>query len=265
MNIGFIGCGNMAAAIIKGITEAGVVKGEEIYAYNPSAPKIDNLVAKFGINKCANAREVVKLTDYTVLAVKPNIITSVLNEINITLEENNTALISIAAGKTIDFIRDNLSHDNKIIRVMPNINAKVAASCSAYCANSFTTDTDKKAIEEIFGSIGDITELDEKYFPQFGVIAGCSPAFVYMFVDALARAGVKNGMKKDEALRFAAQSVSGSAKMVLESGCHPYELIDQVCSPGGTTIEGITSLQADGFETAVHNAVNRAVEKDKKL
>lgn len=265
MNIGFIGCGNMACAIIKGITESGVVKGEEIYAYDPSVPTLDNLIAKFGINKCKNAREVVKLTDYTVLAVKPNVLTSVLNEINITLEENDTAIISIAAGKTLEFIRDNLSHDNKIIRIMPNINAKVAASCSAYCTNSLATEADKKAIEEIFGAIGEITELDEKYFPQFGVIAGCSPAFAYMFIDALARAGVKNGMKKDEALKFAAQSVLGSAKMVLESGCHPYELIDQVCSPGGTTIEGITSLQADGFEAAVHNAVNKAVEKDKKL
>lgn len=265
MNIGFIGCGNMATAIIKGITKSEVVKSEDIFVYDHTSSKLENIAAKFGITKCNSASEVAKLSDYVVLAVKPNAITSVLNEINITLEENNSILISIAAGKSIEFIRENLSHPNKIIRIMPNINAKVGASCSAYCTNEDVTDKEKKDIEKIFGSIGTIIELDENSFSLFSVIAGCSPAFVYMFIDALARAGVKNGMKKDVALKIAAQSVLGSAKMILESDNHPFELIDQVCSPGGTTIEGVVSLQADGFESAVHNAVQKAVEKDKKL
>ncbi len=265
MSIGFIGCGNMATAIIKGITESGVISSNEIYAYDPAEICIKNAVSKYSINSCSSANEVVKLCEYVVLAVKPNMITSVLNEINIELEEYDTVLVSIAAGKTIGFIRDNLSHDNKIIRIMPNINAKVAAACSAYCANDKVTDEEKKEIEKIFGSVGEIMELPESSFPLFGVLAGCSPAFVYMFIDALARAGVKNGMKKDTALKIAAQSVMGSAKMILESDTHPFELIDQVCSPGGTTIEGVTSLQADGFEAAIHNAVDKAVEKDNKL
>ena len=219
----------------------------------------------FRSNSCSSAIEVVKLCEYVVLAVKPNMITSVLNEINMELEEYDTVLVSIAAGKTIGFIRDNLSHDNKIVRIMPNINAKVAAACSAYCTSDKVADEEKKEIEKIFGAVGEIMELPESSFPLFGVLAGCSPAFVYMFIDALARAGVKNGMKKDIALKIAAQSVMGSAKMILESDTHPFELIDQVCSPGGTTIEGVTSLQADGFEAAIHNAVDKAVEKDNKL
>lgn len=265
MNIGFIGCGNMASAIIKGLSEARIIKGESIYAYNPSEAKIDNLAAKYNINKCKNAKEVTELADFVILAVKPNKIASVLNEINTALEKSNAVLISIAAGKSISFIRDNLSHDNKIVRVMPNINAKVKASCSAYCCNKAVTAGEKKKIEKIFGAVGTITEIDESMFPLFGVIAGCSPAFSYMYIDALARAGVQNGMKKEDALKFAAQSVLGSAKMILESSSHPYELIDRVCSPGGTTIEGIISLQKNGFESAIHNAVNAAVEKDKKL
>lgn len=265
MSIGFIGCGNMAEAIIKGLTESNVIKGSEIYTYDPSAAKLESAAEKYNINKCSNAKEVVALAEYVVLAVKPNVITSVLNEINLTLEENETVLISIAAGKTIDFIRDNLSHSNKIVRVMPNINAKVAAACSAYCTNSEVTDAEKKEIEKIFSAVGSIMELPESSFPLFGVIAGCAPAFAYMFIDALARAGVKNGMAKDTALRISAQTVLGSAKMILESDSHPFELIDQVCSPGGTTIEGVTSLQADGFEAAVHNAVDKAIDKDKKL
>ena len=265
MKVGFIGCGNMASAIIKGIVESEAVKSEDICAYDTLDAVIDNAAAKYGIKKCADANEVVELSDYVVLAVKPNVLTSVLNEINIKLIEKQTVLISIAAGKTIAFIRDNLSHTNKIVRVMPNINAKVAAACSAYCANGDVTETEKKEIEKIFGSVGEITELPESSFPLFGVIAGSAPAFAYMFIDALARAGVKNGMKKETALKIAAQTVMGSAKMILESNTHPYELIDQVCSPGGTTIEGITSLQSDGFEAAVHNAVDKAIEKDSKL
>ena len=148
---------------------------------------------------------------------------------------------------------------------MPNINAVVSESCTAYCTNELVTDSEKENIETLFSSIGTITEIEESVFPLFGVIGGCSPAFVYMFIDALARAGVQHGMKKELALKFAAQSVLGSAKTVLESNEHPFELIDKVCSPGGTTIEGVISLQADGFETAVHNAVKKAVEKDKKL
>lgn len=265
MKIGFIGCGNMAGAIIKGIAEAKAVQAEDVFAYNPTAEKVDALAEQYGIHRCSNAVDVVKSADYIVLAVKPNVISDVLNEINLALNEKDAVLISIAAGKSIDFIREHLSHSNKIVRVMPNINAKVGASCSAYCTNNEVTEEEKAEIEKIFGAVGDITELPEESFPLFGVLAGCSPAFVYMFIDALARAGVKNGMKKDTALKFAAQSVLGSAKMVLESDKHPFELIDQVCSPGGTTIEGVTSLQADGFEAAVHNAVNKAVEKDKKL
>ena len=265
MTIRFLGCGNMGTAIIKGITEAGVIEKSKVFAFDPYAPSIDKAVKNYGIAKCDTAKEIVMNSDFVVLAVKPNMIASVLEEINFELEKKDTVAISIAAGKTLEFIRDNLTHDNKLVRVMPNINAKVAAACSAYCTNNLVTDEEKKDIEKIFGAVGTIIELPESSFSLFGVLAGCSPAFVYMFIDALARAGVKNGMKKDTALKIAAQSVLGSAKMILESDTHPFELIDQVCSPGGTTIEGVTALQADGFEAAIHNAVDKAVDKDSKL
>lgn len=265
MSIGFIGCGNMGAAIIKGITEAGIVERSKVFAFDPYEPSIDKAVKDCGITKCRNAKEIVLNSDFVVLAVKPNMIADVLEEINFELEKKNPVVISIAAGKTLEFLRNNLTHDNKLVRIMPNINAKVAAACSAYCTNNLVTAEEKKEIENIFGAVGTIIELPENSFSLFGVLAGCSPAFVYMFIDALARAGVKNGMKKDTALQIAAQSVLGSAKMILESGTHPFELVDQVCSPGGTTIEGVTSLQADGFEAAVHKAVDKAIDKDSKL
>ncbi|MCR5207743.1 MAG: pyrroline-5-carboxylate reductase [Eubacterium sp.] len=265
MKTGFIGCGNMATAIIDGIIKAEAVNSEEIYVYDISKKATDYLKSKYGVNVCESPAQAVKLCDTVILAVKPNVLGNVLEKINIALTESDTLIISIAAGKTIEFIRNTLSHSNRIIRVMPNINAAVGASMTAYAANEKATDEDKSYCEKLFSAVGKVTALDESLFPVFGVIGGCAPAFAYMFIDSLARAGVKNGMKKDVALKTAAQTVLGSAEMILKSKEHPWELIDKVCSPGGTTIEGVTSLQKDGFESAINNAVNKAIEKDSKL
>lgn len=265
MSIGFIGCGNMAGAIIKGIIKAGAVNANEIYAYDKDSAKTAALSEETGINICENANEIVSACDYTVLAVKPNVLAGVLDGINLKTQEKETVLVSIAAGKSIDFIRNSLSHNNKIIRVMPNINAMAGSACSAYCANEYVSDSNKAFIEKIFGAVGQISEISENYFPLFGVVAGCSPAFSYMFIDEIARAAVKNGMPKNMALSFAAQTVLGSAKLILESEEQPYQLVDKVCSPGGTTIEGVLALQENGFANAVHKAVQAAFEKDKKL
>lgn len=265
MKISFIGCGNMAGAIIRGIAAKGAVKPENIYAFDTNESKTVELKSETGISIAESAKDAAEKGDITVLAVKPNVLSSVLKEIDGTVCGSDKTLVSIAAGKTISFIEENLSGKCAVIRVMPNINAKVGAACSALCANESVSEEVKEFVIKIFSAVGEITELPESSFPLFGVIAGCVPAYSYMFIDAIARAGVKNGMSKDLALKFAAQTVMGSAKMVLESGEHPYKLTDMVCSPGGTTIEGVLSLQADGFESAVHNAVNKAVKKDKKL
>lgn len=263
MKVGFIGCGNMATAIINGITSNNVINGEDVYAFDIYAPATEKLKKNLNINVCNCEKNVVSSSDIIFLAVKPNIQASVLNTID--GEIGDKLLISIAAGKTIDFIESNLKCKAKIVRVMPNINAKVSEAISAYCFNDLVNDEDKNNVELLLNGIGKVLCLDESFFPLFGVIGGCGPAFAYMFIDAMARAGVKNGMKKNDALMIAAQTVLGSAKMILESDEHPWQLIDNVCSPGGTTIEGVTSLQADGFESAIHNAVDKALDKDKKL
>jgi pyrroline-5-carboxylate reductase len=263
MKIGFIGCGNMASAIINGIIDNKAVNSSDVYAYDIYEPAVNKAVESKQINACKSEIEVVKSSDVILLAVKPNVQASVLNTID--GEVGDKLLISIAAGKTIEFIESNLKCKAKIVRVMPNINAKVGEAISAYCFNELVNDDDKANVELLLNAIGKVLCLDENFFPLFGVIGGCGPAFAYMFIDAMARAGVKNGMKKSDALMISAQTVLGSAKMILESGEHPWQLIDNVCSPGGTTIEGVTSLQADGFEAAVHNAVDKALDKDKKL
>ena len=148
---------------------------------------------------------------------------------------------------------------------MPNINATVLEAMSAYCCSESVTDDQKEFANKLCSSFGKVIPLSESYFPLFCSIAGCAPAYAYMFIDSLARSAVKNGMNKSVALEIAAQTVLGSAKKILESDEHPWELIDKVCSPGGTTIEGIVSLQKDGFESAVCNAVDAALQKDKKV
>lgn len=265
MKIGFIGCGNMASAIIKGIIDNNCEKNENIFVFDVFSKAANTAKEKYNINVCDSAGAVTKASDILFLSVKPNVIGGVLKEVEEDLKANNPLIVSIAAGKTLAFLESNLNNKQRIIRVMPNINAKVGEAISAYCFNDEVTEEDKKNVEKILSSFGKCMALDESAFPLFGVLGGCAPAFAYMFIDALARAGVKNGMKKDDALKIAAQTVYGSAKMILESDEHPWKLIDNVCSPGGTTIEGVISLQADGFENAVHNAVDKSLEKDKKL
>lgn len=264
MKIGFIGCGNMASAIIKGITDRR--KGtDEIFAFDVYEPAVNNAKESYGACICQDENDVVDNSDIIFLAVKPNVIASVLEKIDKSIREKNPLVISIAAGKSIELLAGCIKSKCRLVRVMPNINARVGEAISAYCCSSHVTDEDKKSIQCLLDCIGKTMELDESFFPLFGVLGGCAPAYAYMFIDALARAGVKNGMKKDDALKIAAQTVYGSAKMILESGEHPWKLIDNVCSPGGTTIEGVISLQANGFENAVHNAVDKALDKDKTL
>lgn len=265
MKIGFIGCGNMANAIIKGIISADKINSKDILIFDTYSPACQKAKDNFGVTILNSEDEIAQQAEIVFLAVKPNVISTVSKRITDAVIKNNPLIISIAAGKTLDYIESSIGVEARIIRVMPNINAKVGAAISAYCFNNNVNKEDIKNIEMLLDCIGKVICLDESSFPLFGVLGGCAPAYAYMFIDALARAGVKNGMKKDDALKIAAQTVYGSAKMILESDEHPYKLIDNVCSPGGTTIEGIISLQADGFETAVHNAVDKALDKDKKL
>lgn len=266
LKLGFIGCGNMAGAIMKGLSSLPQGHGASVYAFDISAKALKNAAEQYNVTCVDSVSQLVETCDAVILAVKPNIIASVLTENKKVFAASKPLVISIAAGKTIPFLEEHLNLDGcKIIRVMPNINAKVGEAMCGFCTNKNVTTEDENTVKAIFSGVGLVMKLDEKMFPVFSVIAGCAPAFAYMFIDALARAGVKNGMRKQEALEIAAQTVLGSAKMILESGEHPWALIDQVCSPGGTTIEGVTSLQADGMEAAVHNAVNKAVEKDKIL
>lgn len=265
MTIGFIGGGNMAGAIIRGLLAASLYRPDEIFVTDITPERSRDCAGRLGVASADTAQELIERSDTVVLSVKPVVFSTLLPEIAAVVRAKNPLMISIAAGKTLGFMEETLGFPPALVRVMPNINAKVGASMSAFCGNENVTQEQKVLVSRLFSAIGQVRELDESFFSLFGVIAGSAPAFAYLFIDSLARAAVKNGMNKQTALEIAAQTVLGSAKLILESGEHPWALIDQVCSPGGTTIEGIAALQETGFETAVRKAVDAAVEKDGKL
>lgn len=263
--LGFIGTGNMASAIIKGVVSSGMLKGEEIGVFDLQTQKAQELSSLYGVKVLSSAKEVAEVCSKIVLSVKPNVISSVLKEVDGVAKYKNPLFISIAAGKSLDYLASCLSYEGRFIRVMPNINAGVLAAVSAYCGSETATEYDKEFTKKLCECFGTATEIEEKLFSVFSAIAGCSPAFSYMYIDSLARAAVKNGMPKQQALKVAAQAVLGSAKMILESDEHPWNLVDRVCSPGGTTIEGVCALQESGFEAAVEKAVQASFEKDKRI
>ena len=263
--VGFIGTGNMATAIIKGVLSSGMLKGEDIAVFDIARDKTEALAAEYGLNIFDSENEIAEKCDKVILSVKPNVFFSLLKKIDSELKANNPLIISIAAGKTIEFISSCLTYDAKIVRVMPNINAKVGGAVSAYCGKENVSECELMFVKKLCESFGIAVNISENLFSTYSAIGGCSPAFVYMFIDSMARAAVKNGMPKATALEVVAGAVFGSAKMILESNEHPWQLVDQVCSPGGTTIEGVASLQKDGFEVAVTNAVQAAIDKDKRL
>lgn len=262
--LGFIGCGNMATAIINGAVSSEFLKGESICVFDVDMGKAEHLKKTCGVNCCSSVEEIAEKCEFVVLAVKPQIFPTVLPQIKDKL--NKTTVVSIGAGKTLEYIGSFLRCETPIIRVMPNINAKVGASMSAVCRNEFADENALAFVKGLCNSFGEVMELPESQFPLFGVIAGCSPAYSFMFIDSMAREAVKNGMKKDEALKICAQAVLGSAKMILEDkDNNPWALINSVCSPGGTTIEGVAKLQEEKFDTAVMDAVKASLDKDKKL
>lgn len=263
MKYGFIGLGNMASAIMHGMISSGKFNAASIYGINRSPQKTTALVTKYGINPASSIEEMMQQVDVVIIAVKPQMFDQVIPTIQQHIKDHHL-IISIAAGKSLDYLHENLGKEASLFRVMPNINATIGASTS--CFSTLSTNVDQKElVEQLFSTVGTIVELPENLFSIFTSIGCSSPAFTYLYIDSLARAAVREGMPKQMALEIAASSVLGSAKMVLQSESHPWSLIDQVCSPGGTTIQGITSLQVNHFESTIYDAVDAVTNKDALL
>lgn len=262
--IGFIGCGNMGQAMIGGIVKSGLVAPEQVYASDPSEQNLSRMQAEYGICITQDNLVLAKKCDILVLSVKPYLYTDVIEEIRDAVKEH-ALIVMIAAGQTIAANEARFGREIKIVRAMPNTPALVGEGMAALCANSFVTEEEKNEVREIFESFGKAEFVGESMMDAVAGVSGSSPAYVYMFIEALADGAVMQGMPRQQAYTFAAQAVLGSARMVLETGMHPGALKDMVCSPGGTTIEAVASLEQDGMRAAVINAVNVCTEKSKAM
>lgn len=264
MKYGFIGLGNMAGAIIEGMHASGKFKNDEIYGYNRSEGKTLALKESCGILPCASAREVAEKADVIILAVKPQVMPGLLDEVGSFISKDKT-VITIAAGKSTEWYAQRLNEGVALVRIMPNINAKVKMSVSAVCGGKHATEKSIKIADDIFSTVGKVYHIDEEMFPAFSALGGASGAFVLLYIDALAEAGVRAGFSRPMAEEIAGATVVGSGLLNMDSDEHPIALMNRVCSPGGTTVEGVIKLKELGFETAVQQGLQAIIDKDKRL
>lgn len=260
MKIGFIGGGNMGGALIGGLMSSCCAP-EDITLFEKNTARADEFKEK-GVNTVLSAAEVEAASEIIVFSVKPNVIDSVLSEMK---GFNDKIYLSIAAGVTVAHLEEMLGADKKIVRAMPNTPAQVGCGMTVITPNKNLTDEETAELEKILSGVGATEVMPEKFMSVATALHGSSPAYVYMFIDAMADAGVSYGLTKAQALKLAAQAVEGSAKMVLESGVHPEQLKDNVCSPGGTTIAAVCDLEENGFRAVVQSAVRACVDKAEEM
>ncbi|AXI08890.1 pyrroline-5-carboxylate reductase [Oceanobacillus sp. 143] len=262
-NIGFIGTGNMAKAIIGGIVKSGYTDPHDVYASNRSIAKLIDIKEEYRINVFEDNLSVAENCNIIFLSVTPNVYPDVIEEIRDGIRDD-AIVIHIAAGQTIAQSEKHFQRKIKIAKAMPNTPVNVGEGMTSISFNRFVTEEEKEEIRALFESFGKVEFIDESLMDIASAVGGSSPAFVYLFIEALADAAVLYGMPRNNAYKIAAQSVLGSAKMVLESDDHPGKLKDDVCSPGGTTIESVASLEENGFRSAIIDAVKANMEKLKK-
>lgn len=264
MKIGFIGLGNMATAMIGGILGTGICKPEDIIGSAKTESTAKRVAEKFGIVTGTDNKETARQADVLVLAVKPIFFPEVIAELRDIVDESKL-VISIAAGKSIAWIEQEFGKRLRLVRCMPNTPAMVSEGCTCICLKEDVDKEDEELALKLMNSFGKANILPERLMDAFIGVAGSAPAYVFLFIEAMADAAVAAGMPRKQAYEFAAQSVLGSAKMVLETGRHPGELKDMVCSPGGTTIEAVKVLEEKGFRAAVIDAIEACVNKSKSL
>ncbi|MCR4896376.1 MAG: pyrroline-5-carboxylate reductase [Lachnospiraceae bacterium] len=265
MKIGFIGLGNMAKAIIGGILQSGLAVPSDICGSAKTAATRESVAREFGIDTAGSNAAVAADSDVLFLAVKPVFFPGVIEEIKDSVREG-ALIISVVAGKTIGYLAESFGRkDLHIVRTMPNTPALVGEGCTGLCFDSAVTEEERDLACALCGSFGKAIVVEERLMDVVGAVSGSSPAFVFLFLEALADGAVAGGMPRKQAYEFAGQAVLGSAKLLLETGKHPGELKDMVCSPGGTTIEGVKALEEGGLRAAVMNAMEATIEKTRKL
>lgn len=260
--IGFIGCGNMGGAILFGALESGVLPKENAYVYDIN-PAMMEKAESWGVNLCTDDEDVCVKSDIILLAVKPQNAAEALGMCKKALD--GKSMMSIVAGVTVERLQNMIDGTPRILRLLPNTPAMVFEGAFAICSDNDFTEEDLEIAKSIYSSIGIIEMVPEKLIDAACALNGGGPAFVAMFIEAMADGGVKQGLPRQTAYRLAAQTALGTAKMILETGMHPGQIKDMVTSPGGTTIEGCEALERGGMRGAVIDCINKAAEKSKKL
>ena len=262
--IGFIGAGNMGRAMIGGILSSSLASADRVIASAHSSATLEKIGSAFSIRTTLSNEEVADNSDILFLAVKPGKFCDIIPQIADHIKDD-CIVVSIAAGKTIREIEASFGKTIKLVRAMPNTPALVNESMSALCANNAVTEEELTLVREIFDSFGRSEVVTESLMDAVVGVSGSSPAYVYLLIEAMADAAVADGMPRAQAYKFAAQSVYGAAKMVLETGEHPGVLKDAVCSPGGTTIEAVAALEKGGFRSSVITAQRACSQKSRDM
>lgn len=264
MKLGFIGTGNMAGAIMGGIIKKGLLAPQDIIGADVSEAGREKAKSLYGICVTADNTEVIAQAETVFLSVKPQYYEEVIAQIR-DLVRADQLLITIAPGKTLEWLRTQFGRDVKIVRTMPNTPAMVGEGMTAVCPNEQVTGEELEQVLEILNAFGKTEVVSEHLMDAVVSVSGSSPAYVFMLIEAMADAAVADGMPRAQAYKFAAQAVYGSAKMVLETGKHPGELKDMVCSPAGTTIEAVRVLEEKGFRSAVIEAMKACAEVSRSM
>lgn len=262
--IGFIGCGNLAYAMISGMIGSGEYTPNDIKASNPGNKRLERMRSEFRIHVSHDNRKVVEFSDIILLTVKPKICYDVIQEIKDSVTERHL-IITVAAGVSTEYVEKAFGKPVRIIRAMPNIPASVLAAMTGLSANKHSTEEDMNCVQELFHTVGDTEIVEESLMDVVTAISGSSPAIVYMFIEALSDGAVLKGMNRDQAYKMISQSVLGAAKMVRDQGLHPGQLKDNVTSAGGTSIEAIYSLEKSGFRGIIMEAIDRCTNKSAYL
>ena len=265
LKLGFIGAGNMGSAILRGLVAAQYISVDDMAICDLNARKLEQLSDELpGLTCTESDQELAEMCEVIILAVKPHYMAETID--HIFDELSGKAVISIAAGWTVEQLASALEGSGATyLRVMPNTPAMVGEGMTAICEDTTFDQDDFEFAKGIFEAVGRIVILPEKLFDGVIAISGSSPAYVFMMIEAMADAGVKEGIPRACAYEMAAQSVLGSALMVLSSGTHPASLKDAVCSPGGTTIEAVEELERKGFRAAIMDAMGACAEKSRKM
>ena len=262
MRYGFIGTGNMAQAILEGLSRSNKLSEDQFFAYDIDVNKCKDVAEKYGVHICSSAIETVSSSDVLILAVKPNQLDGLLYDLKFEIKKHLPVLVSLPVGIEIKGIEEKLGFEAPIIRIVANVNAEVFLSVTALCGNDMVNETKKDALDaviKLLESIGSVVELEENYFDIFTVIASSAPAFVIKFSESLAEAALKEGLPKNTARKIIADMIYGTGKML--SSSNPTEVTDKICSPGGTTIAGLVGLTAGGFEASIHSAAAECMNK----